>query len=80
MEVIATRHEEIMAWMDEDPGAVADLLVKWESEISKVMPPDFKDWWQNSRADWPLVTRMVIESLKEREELAWSMALRDREK
>jgi len=37
------------------------------------MPPDFKDWWQNDRSEWPLIARLTIESLREREELAWSM-------
>ena len=36
-------------------------LARWEDELSAVMPPDFKDWWQNSREEWPMVARMVIE-------------------
>lgn len=40
-------------------------LATWESELSKVMPPDFKDWWQNSKSEWPLVARLVIESKTE---------------
>jgi len=66
----AKRHEDLMAM---DPSAVADMLVAWETEISKVMPADYKDWWQNSRAEWPVVARMNIESLREREQLAWDM-------
>ena len=32
------------------------------------MPKDYKDWWQNSKDEWPLVARYVIESLeKDRE-------------
>lgn len=65
-------------------------LATWESELSKVMPPDFKDWWQNSKSEWPLVARLVIESKTEwcemidaevgtlREELAAERALGDR--
>lgn len=65
-------------------------LATWESELSKVMPPDFKDWWQNSKSEWPLVARLVIESKTEwgemidaevgtlREELADERALADR--
>jgi len=67
-DIKATRHEEIMAM---DPSAVADMLIEWETEISKVMPADYKDWWQNDRAEWPVVARMNIESLREREQLAW---------
>jgi hypothetical protein len=48
-------------------------LKSWESELSKVMPPDFKDWWENSKDEWPVVARMVIESLRDREKLAWGM-------
>ena len=44
-------------------------LTAWHTELSKVMPPDFKDWWQNSKAEWPLVARLVIEG-KNRERAA----------
>jgi len=55
---------------DEADDARADLA-KWESELSKVMPPDFKDWWQNSKAEWPLVARLAIESARKSEGIAW---------
>ena len=58
-------------WMDLIGSEVANLraelanervkLARWEDELSAVMPPDFKDWWQNSREEWPMVARMVIE-------------------
>jgi len=44
-------------------------LAKWESELSKVMPADFKDWWQNSRDEWPEVASMVIEGLRKQVEM-----------
>ena len=44
-------------------------LAKWEFELSKVMPADFKDWWQNSREEWPEVARMVIEGLRKQVEM-----------
>lgn len=50
---------------DDAPSEVERLtakLAKWESELSKVMPPDFKDWWQNSRDEWPEIARFVIQS------------------
>jgi hypothetical protein len=62
-----SRHEEIMEMMAADPDKVADMLVAWESEVSSVMPSDFKDWWQNSKWEWPVVTRLVIENLRKRE-------------
>jgi uncharacterized protein YodC (DUF2158 family) len=46
-------------------------LANWHKELSAVMPTDFKDWHQNSKAEWPLVARQVIENLREREKLAW---------
>lgn len=72
-----TRHEEIMELMGTDPDAIADMLVAWETELSKVMPSDFKDWWNNSKTEWPLVARLVIESLREREKEAWDMLSND---
>jgi hypothetical protein len=47
-------------------------LNKWESELSSVMPADFKDWWQNSKTEWPEVAKGVIASLRERETFAFS--------
>jgi len=44
-------------------------LDAYDEELSKVMPPDFKDWWQNNKVEWPLIARFTIERL--REELLW---------
>lgn len=44
-------------------------LEAYRSELSKVMPEDKKDWWQNSKSEWPEVARGTIESLKE--EIEW---------
>jgi predicted transcriptional regulator len=46
-------------------------LKRYDEELSSVMPKDYKDWWQNSPEEWPLVAKCSIESLREREELAW---------
>ena len=46
-------------------------LATWETEIGAVMPSDFKDWHQNSKNEWPVVARSVIESLSKRESQAW---------
>jgi hypothetical protein len=48
-----------------------EQLATWESELGAVMPPDFKDWHQNSKNEWPVVARSVIESLSKRESQAW---------
>lgn len=54
-----------------DPAAhlagLSAAIEHWESELSAVMPPDFKDWFQNDKSEWPVVARQVIESLRERE-------------
>jgi hypothetical protein len=47
----------------------------FRTELSKVMPHDFKDWWKNSKDEWPLVARLVIEGRIEREE--WASARLD---
>lgn len=48
-------------------------LKRYDEELSAVMPKDFKDWWGNSKEEWPIVARGVIENLREREEFAWKM-------
>jgi predicted nucleic acid-binding Zn-ribbon protein len=45
-------------------------LNAFHGELSKVMPSDYKDWWQNSKAEWPLVARLTIQNLREREQSA----------
>jgi len=46
-------------------------LQRYDDELSSVMPEDYKDWWQNSKEEWPEVAKGSIENLREREELAW---------
>jgi len=48
-----------------------DRLQRYDDELSSVMPEDYKDWWQNSKEEWPIVAKSFIESLREREEIAW---------
>lgn len=57
-------------------GKAADRLDRYDQALSAVMPSDFKDWWQNSKDEWPDVAAGVIESLRKREELAWEQAER----
>lgn len=42
-----------------------ERLQAYDDEISKEMPPDFKDWWENSKDEWPLITRLVLEARRE---------------
>jgi hypothetical protein len=46
-----------------------ERLKAYDEEISKEIPLDFKDWWQNSKEEWPLVTRLVLEG--RREQVEW---------
>lgn len=46
-------------------------LQRYDEELSSVMPKDYKDWWENSPEEWPIVAKSYIESLREREEMAW---------
>ncbi len=54
---------------------LAQTLRKWEDELSTEMPPEFKDWWQNDRAEWPMVATALIRSLKADNERAWKTVL-----
>jgi hypothetical protein len=46
---------------------------KFIEELSKVMPKDFKNWFQNTPEELPIIARIVIENLKKENELLWSM-------
>ncbi len=50
-----------------------NLDSKFIEELSKVMPQDFKDWFQNTPEELPIIARIVIENLKKENELLWSM-------
>lgn len=56
-----------------------ERLKSYDEELSKVMPPDFKDWWQNSKDEWPQIAAAVITNLREREELAWQQLVEFRD-
>lgn len=59
-----------MRQLETELAAAQERIQLWETELSQVMPADFKDWWENSKAEWPVVARIVIESLRKRELLA----------
>ena len=46
---------------------------KFVQELSKVMPTDLKDWFQNSPEELPIIARNMIEHLKKENEMLWSM-------
>ena len=45
----------------------------YRSELSAVMPKDYKDWWQTLKSDWPLVAAQTITALREREAIEIKM-------
>ena len=54
-------------------------LIAWEDELSTEMLPEFKDWWQSDRAEWPMLAAALIRSLKADKERAWDMALKKKQ-
>jgi hypothetical protein len=50
--------------------ADARRLADYDERLSAVMPPDFKDWHENARDEWPIVAAMTIKSLQERVQMA----------
>lgn len=46
-------------------------LALWERLIGAEMPPDYKDWHQNSKAEWPDVAAASLRSRKADADLAW---------
>jgi len=63
--------DEVTSWTTARAAKLLQRLDLYEKELSAVMPSDFKDWWENSKDEWPSVAARVIESLRRREELAW---------
>lgn len=39
-------------------------LAEYDRLLGECMPPDFKDWWQNSHNEWPAVAAAVIRGLR----------------
>jgi hypothetical protein len=65
---------ELRKFVNEEMAPLRQLAQTYERELSAVMPPDFKDWWENDRTEWPLVAKSVIEGLREREHFAYEHA------
>jgi len=45
-------------------------LQRYDEELTKVMNPDFKDWHENSKEEYPEIAAWVITNL--REQLDWA--------
>lgn len=52
---------------------IENRLKKWEDSLTAVMPPDCKDWHENSPAEWPEVAAALIVNLRKDRDLAWEM-------
>ena len=52
-------------------------LRRYDEEISKEMPKDYKDWWENSKEEYPEVARLVLEG--RRENLEWCYNVIDKQ-
>lgn len=39
-------------------------LARYDKALSEIMPLDFKDWFQNSKEEWPEVAAYVILNLR----------------
>lgn len=50
-----------------------NLDSKFIEELSKTMPEDFKDWFQNDPLELPMIARHVIEDLKKENKMLWDM-------
>lgn len=60
-------------------NTITQTLRKWEDALSAEMSPNFSDWWQNDRAEWPMLAAALIRSLKADKERAWDMALKKKQ-
>lgn len=59
---------------------MAERCADYDRRLSEVMPKDFKDWWQNSRREWPEVAAGTIVNLRKREDWAHAQMARALEK
>ena len=46
-------------------------LKRYDDLLTKVMPPDYKDWHENSKEEWPIVAAITIYNLRVREEASF---------
>lgn len=57
--------------LEADRDRLAEEIGHWRSNLSGVMPADFKDWHQNSPSEWPDIAANLILRLRDRERDAW---------
>jgi len=54
-----------LAGVEAERDALHDEVTNWRASLTAVMPPNFKDWHQNSPVEWPKVAARVITSQRE---------------
>ena len=59
---VRARVEQRLRELQEAEARLAD----YDTRLSAVMPPDFKDWFQNAKQEWPDVAARVVTNLRER--------------
>ena len=59
--------------MNEKLSSELERLRRYDKELSSVMPPDFKDWHQNSKEEWPEIAAWVIQNLRGQLEEAYKI-------
>jgi hypothetical protein len=63
-----TRYADSLLSPNERIAIAEALVADYETRLSAVMPPDFKDWHENSRQEWPEIAASTITALGEQVE------------
>jgi hypothetical protein len=50
-----------------------NLDSKFVEELSKVIPKDCKDWFQNNPEELPIIARSIFEHIKKENKMLWDM-------
>lgn len=59
---MATGMSRFAETLERELAEVTKQRDAFRDELSKVMPEDYKDWWENDKNEWPLVARLSIEN------------------
>jgi len=51
----------------------------YDDQFSKLMPEDFKDWWQNDKSEWPVVAARLLADSRNDASRVWEMQARTME-
>lgn len=67
-------HVQRMAELIAERDQLRAEIDKWRTTLTSVMPADFKDWHQNSPAEWPDIAACVITNAREQCDAAEGLA------